>query len=384
MRWRRILGSLLLLAAVGGAGFFYLAVRPVAVRVAAPEGEVTFEVFGLGTVEARIVSRVGFPIGGILTALTADHGDRVAAGTVLARLDEAEQKAQLAKSEAALASAEAGLHKADALVAKAETVAGQQQEINRRRQVLVQRGTGSVEAAEQAQMESDVAAADRAIALRDAEVARAGVTNARAQLRFDAVKLDHHALAAPFDALVVERHKELGAVIGPGETVFTLVDPDTVWVLAYVDESRAGDLRPGQPARVRLRSLPDRLFQAEIVRIGIESDRLNEERRVFVKCRDCPPEFHLGEQAEIVIRTATATGALMIPENAIERPGEREGTLWTVEDGRLARRRVTLGRRNLDGRVEILAGVPDGARVVTERGTGLREGRRALIEGASP
>ena len=61
-----------------------------------------------------------------------------------------------------------------------------------------------------------------------------------------------------------------------------------MWALAYVDESRAGAIKEGQPAEVRLRSLPQQVFPAKVVRIGLESDRVSEERRVYVKCDVCP------------------------------------------------------------------------------------------------
>ena len=41
------------------------------------------------------------------------------------------------------------------------------------------------------------------------------------------------------------------------------------------------------------------------------------------------------------------------------------GTVWTVEDGRLARRLVSFGYRTEDSRLEIVAGLPDGALVVS-------------------
>ncbi|MDN3722508.1 HlyD family efflux transporter periplasmic adaptor subunit [Roseibium salinum] len=70
--------------------------------------------------------------------------------------------------------------------------------------------------------------------------------------------------------------------------------PESVWTLAYVDEARAGTIQPGQPAEVRLRSLPHDVYQAKVARIGIESDRVNEERKVWVKCEQCPPRVFPG------------------------------------------------------------------------------------------
>jgi HlyD family secretion protein len=57
----------------------------------------------------------------------------------------------------------------------------------------------------------------------------------------------------------------------------------------------------------------------------------------------------------------------------------RAGTIWTVEDGKLDRRLVSLGDRLLDGRVLIFGGVPDGARVVVSvPDDGFKVGRKAV------
>jgi HlyD family secretion protein len=57
----------------------------------------------------------------------------------------------------------------------------------------------------------------------------------------------------------------------------------------------------------------------------------------------------------------------------------RQATAWTVEDGKLQQRRVTLGQRTLDGRVEIVGDVPEGAELVTGPTSGLAIGRQVVI-----
>ena len=161
--------------------------------------------------------------------------------------------------------------------------------------------------------------------------------------------------------------------------MFTLVDCKTIWVLAYIDESKAGEIMVGQPAEIVLRSLPGRRFQGRIERIEIESDRVNEERRVDVAFDQIPQDYHLGEQAEIHITVTRLPQALLIPEAAVEDLKSGRGTVWTVENGRLARREVTFGHRMLDGRIEILGGIPDGASVLASLPTGLRVGRAAVV-----
>ncbi|MEQ8167075.1 MAG: efflux RND transporter periplasmic adaptor subunit, partial [Alphaproteobacteria bacterium] len=233
--------------------------------------------------------------------------------------------------------------------------------------------------AEEAQKDEDVATADLAVALSDVEVAKASLEDAKAQLKYDEVLLDHHILRAPYRAIIVERRKELGTILTAGEPLFTLADPKTIWILGYVDESRAGDIRLQQQAEVHLRSLPRKIFPGRVVRIGIESDRVNEERRVYIACDHCPETVYLGEQAEVFITTAVIKNALLVPATAVPDFDGTRGTVWTVENRTLHRRTVRFGYRTLDARLEIVGGLPSGAQVLTVLRPGLREGRRAKV-----
>jgi HlyD family secretion protein len=64
---------------------------------------------------------------------------------------------------------------------------------------------------------------------------------------------------------------------------------------------------------------------------------VNEERRVWLTCADCPPQMFLGEQAEVRILTGTRATALMVPEVAITGFDGHRGTVWTVQDGTAGR-----------------------------------------------
>ena len=384
-RMLRFFLALLGLGAVAGGITLFVLMRPLPVDVARPAKNVPVTVFGLGTVEARILSKIGFETNGALVELNADHGDRVEKGDILARLHSAEQEARVAKARAGVVNGEAALKKAEAAAEKARVVLTQKKQTNKRKKELVARRAVSVEMAEEAQMEEDVAAVDLTVALSDVDVARAALKDAQAQQEYEQVVLDHHTLKAPYDAVVVERHRELGSVLASGEGLFTLVAPETVWTLAYVDETRAGNIREGQTVEVHLRSQPGRTFRGHVARIGIESDRVSEERRIYIACDQCPERFHLGEQAEVFITTATLAEALLIPETAVERFDGVGGTVWTLEDGKLHRRAVTFGERTLDSRLQIVEGLPEGAKVLNRLRPGLKEGRaaKAVEDGAS-
>ena len=381
MSRRRVLLLTIVLALVIAAGAiaWTLFFRPVDVQISQSERDVLVQVFGLGTVEARVTSKTGFKVSGVLGELRADVGNRVAKGAVLARLDDREQSARLARAKAASEQAEANLQRATASVQKAQANYANAKTINERRQKLVQSATTSIESAETAKTTQDAALADVNLATSDVAVARAAIGDAKAQQQQEAATLDFHALAAPYDAMVTARQKELGSALGAGEPVFTLIDPNSVWVLAFIDESKAGEIQVGEPADIVLRSHPSQRLRGKVARIEPESDRVNEERRVEIVYEKLPDTFYLGEQAEVYITTVRLPQALLVPEAAIVGLAKNRGTVWTVEDGHLQQHEVMLGHRLLDGRYEIVGGLPDKAQVVVQLRSGLRVGRAATI-----
>lgn len=366
---------------VGAGGFYYWQVtREIAVRTATSDTNVEVRVFGIGTIEAQVVSKVAFQIPGRVVSVGADQGDFIKSGTLLARLDDESQRAKVMKSTATERQAAANLAKAQAQQNRAEVAFRQKQSVNARRQQLAGRGVVSSEAAEDASAAEEIAQGDVRVVAADAAVAAALQDDAAAQRQIDEVILAQHGLHAPFDARVVSRHKELGSIVNAGEAVFTLIAPDSIWVRAYIDEALAGGLSVGQTAFVRLRSEAGQTVEAEVVRIDQENDRVTEERRVYVRCRACDPNHRLrflGEQAEVeIVKKVIATGLFVSPKFVADYDG-RAGTVWTLQNGHLARQRVQFGERLLDGRIEITSKLPPDVAVVVDERPDLREGRAA-------
>lgn len=379
------LSKKILLAAAAGVSVVLVSVylhsfRPISVPVVEPAQKVPLQVFGLGTVEAKQLSKVGFKVSGILRGLKADHGDVVKAGQPLALLDSGEQQNQVAKAVANMEKAKANLQLAKANLHKARTNFVLKQQNSRRRQVLHQQGVLAGEEAEVSLAAAETAGAETAQAEAEVSAATAAVRDAEAQIGLERELLSQHLLVAPYDAVIIGRHKELGTVLSAGEPVFTLADSCSVWVRAFVDEAKAGHIAVGQPAEVRLRSLPGQRFPGKVARIDLESDRVGEERRVYVTWGDCPREFHLGEQAEVVIDTGLLDNAVLVPEALVQGRDGNGGQIWTLEEGQLNLRRVVFGQGTLDGRLPVIQGLPEGARVLAALPSGLRQGRRATVQ----
>lgn len=353
--------------------------KPVEVVALREEKNLPVQVYGLGTLEVHTLSKVGFKVPGTLVALHVDHGDRVRKGDVLARLDSAEQESRVAKALASVEKAKAAVLVAKAGEERARASLKFKEKLDWRRRSLAQSKAISEEEADEKRSAVEVAQAEVKLAEGDVASAQAALKDALAQLELEKVILSQHTLTAPYDARIVARQKELGSVLAANEPLFTLMDPTTIWAKVHVDEELAGSLRVGQPAEIRLRSAPGRIFQGRVERIDIESDRVSEERRVYVSFESLPEELHLGEQTEAVITVANIDKGFAVPGSEIRELNGSTGLVWTLSDGRLEERRVSLGYRLLDGRVQILGDYPKGCTPVLHVPSTARNGARAAV-----
>ena len=374
-RWAWLLVVLVLVA-----GFFtWRALRPVEVPVLAAQSNVLVVLFGLGNVDAERVSRAGFDVGGIVAEMRVRVGDRVKAGAVIARLDTSLQALRVAAAGDALALAEATARQGEAHAGSAAAAVTLKRQIADRTRELETRNAGTQAAAQDARADAAVADAQNVEAQRAVEVARAAAKQARTAQAQESELLEHYQLKAPFDAIVTDRQVVEGAVIQPGQPVVTLAARDSVRVLTFISEGQSGVIAPGQSASITLRSRPSETFAGHVDRIQPASDSVTEERTVSVVFDQPPEPLFLQEQAEVRINVGTIGHGLLVPERAVRDREEGGGTIWVVENGRLAERRVTLGRRLQDGRIEITSPLPDGVRVAAERLPGVHAGEAARI-----
>ncbi len=377
--WRQALLLAAIILTLAAAAFWTWSqfLRPVEVQTAPAQTDVREQVFGLGTVGARVASNVGFKVAGVLVDLKADHGDHVPVGAVLAQLDAREVEAQLAVAAAGVTQAEANIGKARSDVEIAQANLANAQSVSARRADLARSGFASKEEAQNTEAAMRVARANLDVAGSGVAVAHAALEAAQAQQTFTQATLNNYTLRAPYDALVAALNLQLGSMPVPGQAVFNLVDPQTIWILGYVDERLAGQLRLGQKAEIVLRSRPGERLPGHVARIEIQSDAVNEERLVDIAFDAIPPDIHLAEQAEVFITLGVLAKAVLVLPTAVSGLADGQGMVWTLEQGHLAQRRVTFGPQLLDGRLPIVTGLPDGAEVVSAPQVGLRIGRAA-------
>ncbi|AAR34276.1 efflux RND transporter periplasmic adaptor subunit [Geobacter sulfurreducens] len=336
---------------------------PKVTTVRVERRDLTARVYGNGTVEAKEVVGVSSKVTGRIVSLHADQGDRVRRGQILARLESDEYAAQLGQAEAGVSRAAAGQSLEAATLAKARANLELAERNAARYRNLADRNLVSRQEAEQYETAWRLAREEEARSSAALEAARMESAAGRAARGVARSRLDDTVIRAPRDGIIVSRDLEKGAVVSPGQSIFTLADPAVVWVRAHVDESQLAGVAVGREAAISLRSAPERAMQGRVARVGMESDRVTEELAVDVAFAAPPPAFRLGEQSDVLITVGTKRGVPSLPAAALTSHGGKHG-VWTVSEGRLRFKPVQVGIEDRQGVTEILSGLAGAEPVV--------------------
>lgn len=296
-----------------------------------------------GVVEALADSTLAAQTNARVVELPVDVGDAVAAGDVLVRFSDVEQRAGQRAARATLAAAEAEAADAGA---------------NRERtQEIFSRGLVAR------------AALDAANA-RD-EAARAAVNAARAALASAARQQDYTVLRAPFAGVITRRFVALGEAVQAGPP-----SPQPLIALAALDALRV-DVEVPQGAMPAIRAqreahvlAPDgtRLAAAQLV-IFPWADPASHSFRVRVELPAPPAGLYPGMTVKVAFVTGRAE-RLLVPRSALVQRGELSA-VFVVTDDAVRLRQLRLGHRFGD-QVEVLAGLVPGERVARTPGAAAR------------
>ncbi|MEK7703330.1 MAG: efflux RND transporter periplasmic adaptor subunit [Myxococcota bacterium] len=332
-------------------------------------------VFGIGTVDARLAYAVGPIVPGRVLRVLVDQGEAVKAGQLLAEMDpvDMDRRVQAAKSSG-LRSRQA-VQAAEAQVAEAESRAKLANANRDRDRALFEQQVISQQALDNSRTEAERAQAALAAARANAAAATQDIVRLDAEVHGVGSLRDSLRLVSPVDGVIVTREAEPGTTVVAGQAVLRLVVPESLWVRARIDQSRARGVTVGQPARIVLRSTPDTALPGRVARIEMQSDPVTEERLVDVSFDVPPTDLYLGELAEVTIELPGAAGALTVPSAAISREGSTTG-VWQAVDGRARFKAVTIGDQGQAGLTQILAGLNEGEAVIAYSSAQLRDGAR--------
>jgi RND family efflux transporter MFP subunit len=171
-------------------------------------------------------------------------------------------------------------------------------------------------------------------------------------------------LSAPRDGVVVEKMVVEGQMVEPGMKLYRLADLATVWIQAQVYEQDLPFIRLGQEAVVSLASQPDPKFRGRVTYLYPTVDEKTRTARVRLEFHN--PGYFLkpGMYASVEMAAEVSPSALLVPDTAVLRSGEKNTVFVALAGGRFEPRTVTLGARAEGDRYEVLSGLQEGDRVV--------------------
>jgi len=279
--------------------------------------------------EVRIVNQEE----GRLTEVRVREGDRVRAGEPLVRYDDRILRAELDKASATLGQAELD---------------------HQRSRQLKEKGFVSEDAVSRAATALEIA---------------------RAQVRLLQARVQHMAIAAPFDGVVARRLVEPGNVTPQHTHLLTVIDPSQLVTDVNVSELVMPYVAVGDPADVRIDALGEKLHPGRIVRIHPAIDPATRTGRVEVALHPVPKGARAGQFCRVVLSTGVSE-QLVVPLVALQRDVKGEFVYVYEEAGGTVRRAGVATGLRLADRVEIRDGLERGARVVVKGFLGLAPDQR--------
>ena len=386
-RWPWVVAaSVVVLALLGAASWFWLGHRAVPVQLAqavpiSADSEAGAVLQATGYVTARRQATVSAQITGTLTAVLIEEGDRVTKGQVLARLDDSAYKAGLQTARAQAAAAQA-------LVAQYRAQLAQNQNDSTRLQSLATRGLVSKQAAEQARTLVDSSRAQLAAQQKQAAAAAAQAVQAK-------VMFDYTVVRAPFSGVVTTKDAQVGEIISPlsaggGFTrtgVGTIVDMDSLEVDVDVNEAYIGRVKPDMPAEAILDAYPDWKIPAHVIAIVPTADRgkATIKVRVALEKKDARIVPEMGVRVSFLEQQVKHDGAAQAPQGVLVPASaivKRDGhnVVFVVEDGKAQLRRVNPAAQSY-GELRLLpTAVKSGDSVVVSPPADLHDGSAVQLK----
>jgi RND family efflux transporter MFP subunit len=335
-----------------------------------------------GYIVARRRATVSSKVTGKVVKIMLEEGQRVEAGDVIARLDDANWKAALAQSNAQLQQAEAN-------VASAQTAFDDAKPIFERSQKQKDAAVISAQSFDESHAQFNVSRNNLLVAQRGLEAARAGVEVAQRNL-------DDTVIRAPFAGIVTEKAAQPGEMVSPvsaggGFTrtgIGTIVDMDSLEVEVDVSENFINRVRPQQPVTIKLNAYPDWDIPGSVIATIPTADRAKATVKVRIAIKQKDPRIipEMGARVAFLSEVEPSRpGAekisargVVIPPDAVT-SSDNTSIVYLVHGTTVERRAVRLGGKSSAGQI-VIAGLEAGNIVALGDLSKLSDGARVRIE----
>jgi RND family efflux transporter MFP subunit len=172
-------------------------------------------------------------------------------------------------------------------------------------------------------------------------------------------------ILAPADGFVIEKNIVQGQMVDAGMKLYRLADLGVVWVFAQVYEQDLPYVQLGQEATVKLSSLPDREFRGRVTYIYPNVDEKTRTARVRLEFENPGYFLRPGMFVSAQIVSELKPSALLVPDSAVLRSGEKNTVFVALPGEKFDPRTVALGLESEHNLYEVISGLKEGDRVVT-------------------
>ena len=172
-------------------------------------------------------------------------------------------------------------------------------------------------------------------------------------------------ITAPISGFVVEKNIVAGQMVDAGMKLYRLADIGGVWVYAQVYEQDLSAVQLGQEATMTLSYLPDRKFRGRVTYVYPTVDEKTRTARVRMEFHN--PGYFLkpGMFATVELVADIASSALLVPDSAVLRSGQKNTVFIALPGGKFEARTVALGFSAENNQDQVLSGLSEGERIVT-------------------
>jgi RND family efflux transporter MFP subunit len=339
-----------------------------AVSVIHPQrGNPTDELVLSGAIQAYNEAPIYARANGYVKSWTANLGDRVKAGQVLAEIDAPEGDQQVAQAKAAVEQAQAAIAQAQANLQQSKANEGLAKISADRWKQLADQGIVAPQDNDQKQAQYQAQQANTLALERAVNASKATLAASQASAAALEQVQSYRTVRAPFDGVITSRSVDLGALVQGGTTttqeMFRIANTDKLRLFVSTPEENSRAAVPGLVADMTLIEFPGRTFKARLVRTSGAIDANTRTLLTEFEIDNKDGQLKPGAFAEVHLHLDTPGQPLLIPVGAILfRP---EGPQVGVVDdtGKATLRPVTLGK-DYGNQIEIVTGLKDSDTVI--------------------
>src|SRR5262245_46096828 len=262
-----------------------------------------------------------------------EPGAAVTTGLVLARVRPSDYQAVVDKAQGSRDESRAGVEAAEAGLAEAQAAFTQAESDFGRIATLWQLESVTKPAYDASKARLDMARAKVDAANAAVAAAKQRATAAAAQLQEASIALGDTELRAPFDAILLERHVDVGTLVSPGRPAFTVADLDLVKARFSVPDTALQTIHAVQPLRLTVDAFTNELYQGNILSVAPAADPKARSFEITVAIDNPTMKLRSGMIASIqVVDEAADRHPVRIPIDAlVHDPTRDQYVVYTLE-----------------------------------------------------